>query len=280
MGFDGRAVTRFSIVLGTALALVACSSTTSGRGSRGDAVASGTTSAAASSSPDFPGSTAPSSGAAAGGCVAGADYCDTFDDPTSGWAVDNPAHYYAHYDDFLGGSYRMGERTNAAISEDAPFDITDAAGDYSVQVDTDATLGQGFGGTNEIGLVCWEHEIEGSGGTTTAFLLEIGLTRATIGLWDGADGSYHEITSEPAGGALTRSGANHLTGQCIQDTSHGSPQARLSLLVNGTQVISTTYDKSVQNLRLERRRERGIAHDRRRLGRLLRQLRGHRQVCG
>jgi hypothetical protein len=233
------------LVLGAALALTVagCSSTISGHPSHGTPVTPTTSSAGTSRIPDFPSSSA-STGAATG-CVAAADYCDTFDDPSSGWPDENPSHYFAKYDSYNGGTYQLGERTNAAISEDAPFNVAEAANDYSVQVDVDASLGQGFGPTNEIGIVCWEHPIQGGGGTTSAFLLELSESKATIGLWDGTDGSYHEITSAAADGALSTTGWTHLTGLCLMGTSAGSAQAQLSLTVNGTTVVSANYAKSV-----------------------------------
>ena len=228
-----------------ALVLAGCATTLSGHPSHSPSVVPPTSTGGSSSTGDFPSGTSASSGTAPTDCVPGADYCDTFGDPSSGWPVDNPSHYYADYDNFNGGSYRMGERTNAAISEDAPFDVTDVAKDYSVQLDVDAVLGQGFGGSNEIGFVCWEHPIEGGGGTTSAFLLEISESTATVGLWDAADGKYHEITSAAATGALNPTATNHLTGLCLQDASNGTPQAQLSLSVNGTSVVSANYAKSV-----------------------------------
>jgi hypothetical protein len=230
-----------SIFAAFVLALAGCASTVSGHptaSSRPDS------SSAHSPTPDFPSSSATSSGPATD-CVAGADYCDTFDDPGSGWPEANPSHYFAKYDSFNGGSYRMGERTDAAISEDAPLDVTDVANDYSVQVDVDATPGPDFSATNEIGIVCWEHPIEGGNGSTSAFLLELSESKATIGLWDGTDGSYHEVTSAAADGALSTPGSTHLTALCLQGTTNGSAQAQLSLSVDGTEVVSANYDKSV-----------------------------------
>jgi hypothetical protein len=236
-------IAKVALVAGTSLALAAagCSSTVSGHPSHRTSVTPAT-------SPRTPSSTAvfPSNTAASGvptGCVNGADYCDTFEDSSSGWPEANPSHYYAKYDSFGGGSYRMGERTDAAISEDAPFDVTGVANDYSVQVDVDAILGPGFGASNEIGLVCWEHPVPDGASVTSAFLLEISESRATVGLWDGTDGSYHEITSAAAPGALSPTGSNHLTGLCVQSAPGGSVQ--LSLSVNGADVVSANYDKSV-----------------------------------
>jgi hypothetical protein len=248
-----------------ALVLAACTSTISGRPSlrtpvpapaSGDTVGSGSAvSGTASSTTDLQtrgaeqpsGSAGQPSGSAGqpGGCVPGADYCDTFVDPHSGWPQESPSHFYARYDSYNGGSYAMGERTNAAISEDAPYDITRAAADYSVQLDVDAAPGQGFGAADELGFACWEHAIPGGDGITSAFLLELSESQATVGLWDGTDGSYHEITSAAAPGALSPTGWTHLTARCLLGSAGGSTQARLSLAVNGSEVVSTVYDKSV-----------------------------------
>ena len=229
------------LVAGATLALVVgCSSTISGHPSIRTPRSPVTSSSHAITTPDFPSSSA-STGAATG-CVATADYCDTFDNSSSGWPDEDPSHYFAKYDSYNGGTYQMGERTNAAISEDAPYDITQAATDYSVQVDVDAALGQSFTPTNEIGIVCWEHRI--GGGTTSAFLLELSESKATIGLWDGTDGSYHEITSAAATGALSPTGWTHLTALCLTGTSGGSVQAQLSLSVNGSTLVSANYAKS------------------------------------
>jgi hypothetical protein len=227
-----------------ALTIAGCSSTISGHPSQGTPVTPLTSSAGTNTTPDFP--TSSTISGAAPGCVAAADYCDTFDNPGSGWPAENPSHYFARYDSYNGGSYQMGERTDAALSEDAPYNVTDAAKDHSVQVDVDAAIGQNFGATNEIGIVCWEHPIEGGGGTTSAFLLELSETEATIGLWDGTDGSYHEITSAAAPNALSPTGWTHLTGLCLLGTPAGSTQAQLSLTVNAALLVSATYAKSVR----------------------------------
>jgi hypothetical protein len=235
----------WTVGAGVAVLLAGCS----GSGTGADKTSPAHSTAPPSSVVSTPQSSTPeetSSSAAGDGCVTDADYCDTFDDPSSGWPETNPAHYYAHYDTYLGGTYRMGERTDAAISQDAPYDVTDAANDYSVQVDVDATPGDGFGGNNRIGIVCWEHKIEGGDGTTSAFLLQLTETEAIIGLWDGADGSYHELKSVPAR-ALDTSETNHLTAQCLQGTKDGQAQAQLSLTANGTEVASLAYAKSLAN---------------------------------
>src|SRR5438128_2391913 len=63
----------------------------------------------------------------------------------------------------------------------------------------------------------------------------------------GADYCDHLLKSVPARGALDTSATNHLTAQCIQGTSSGSAQAQLSLSVNGSEVVSINYAKSISN---------------------------------
>lgn len=114
-----------------------------------------------------------------------------------------------------------------------------------MQLDVDTEPGQDFGATNELGFVCWEHPLESGGGVTSAFLLQLSESKATIGLWDGTDGSYHEISSAVAPDALSATGWTHLTGRCLLGTNAGTAQAQLSLSVNGTEVVSANYDKDV-----------------------------------
>jgi hypothetical protein len=225
---------------GLAIALTGCSSSGGGNNPPTRSSVPGTTAATT------PGSSTPSSPPAAAGCAAAVAYCDTFDDKESGWPQVNQAHYYANYDSYQGGTYRVGERTNAAISQDAPYDISKAASDYSVQVDVDATPGQQFAASNRLGIVCWEHAIPGGGGATSAFLLQVSESRAYIGLWDSVDGSYHELKSAPATDALNPSGTNHLTAQCLQGSDNGSATAQMSLSVNGAKTISVDYAKSAK----------------------------------
>lgn len=225
-----------------ALLLAACTSTStfSGRSTtRASSPAPPTVTTASAAST--------SSSPVASGCVPGADYCDTFDDPDSGWPQQNPPHFYARYASADGGTYAMGERTNAAISEDAPYDIINAATDYSVQLDVDASPGPGFGVRDELGFACWEHPVQPGGSVTSAFLLQLSESKATIGLWDETDGSYHEIRSAAAPGALSPTGWTHLTGRCVLGNNAGSPLAELRLAVNGTPVVSASYAKTPTN---------------------------------
>ena len=73
------------LIVGAALGLIVagCSSTISGHPSVSTPRSPVTSSSQATSTPDFPSST--SSTGSATGCVAAADYCDTFDNSSSGW---------------------------------------------------------------------------------------------------------------------------------------------------------------------------------------------------
>lgn len=179
-------------------------------------------------------------------CSPKAAFCDTFSDTGSGWPVDNAEHFYAGYDDYLGGTYRLGERTNAAISQVAPVEITEIAHDYSVQLDVDATLGSQMPAGDIIGFTCWEHEIEGGNGATSAFLIEVNQTEAKIGLWDDVTGDYHEIASKPAHGVLDPSGTNHLTAVCIQGNGRSGVEAVLGLKVNRKVLVTAKYAKTAK----------------------------------
>lgn len=188
--------------------------------------------------------TASSRATGTGSCAKGADFCDTFSDDSSGWPVTNAEHYFAAYDSYLGGTYRLGERTNSTISEDAPFDIHDVANDSSVQVDVDATLAQQMPADDLIGITCWEHEIADGGGAVSAFVLEASQGEAKIGLWDDINGDYHEIASSKVGAALDPSGTNHLTAVCVQGVGRSGVQAELALKANGKTLVTATYPKT------------------------------------
>ncbi len=239
--------TALGLAVGAALVATACSNGTNGKGT----TAPGLTSPAAGSgsgSSGFP-STPASSGSSAGGgsCVSGAGYCDTFGDASTGWAVENKPHFFAGYDKYLGGTYRVGERTAATVSEPAPTDITKLAADYSVQVDVDAVLANTMPATSSFGISCWEHA-SSDGSSTAGFVFLVSATNTSIGLWSDTDGAYHEIVSQPTPpGALKTDGTpNHLTATCVQDRSSGSVQAQLGISVNGASAVTTTYAKSVK----------------------------------
>ncbi len=176
------------------------------------------------------------------GCPNSATICDTFGNKTSGWPVANVEHYFAQYDQFGGGTYRLGERTAATISEDSPVDIATIAADYSVQVDVDATRHVAMPGADDEGISCWEHRT--SGGATSAFLFFVNTSRVEIGLWDYSDGSFHRLAQKDFT-ALHTDGhtADHLTALCLA-TGEG---AALGIAINGNIILQTTYARSTSN---------------------------------
>jgi len=168
------------------------------------------------------------------GCPTDATYCDTFGS-SSGWPTENETNYFAGYDPYAGGSYRLGERTNATISEDAPVNVSTS--DYSVRVDVDAVRHQGMPGADNEGVICWQHPAK-SGGGTAAFLFFVNTARVEIGLWDGEDGSYHTIAQKQMSVLHTDGHTpDHIAAECVQ-TDAG---AGLAIAVNGHLVLSKEY---------------------------------------
>lgn len=189
-------------------------------------------------------SSGPSSGSSGGPCPSYAKYCDQFADTSSGWPAQNTSDFFAQYDSFAGGTYRLGERTNATITEDAPLDITSISPSYGVKIEVDAIRNQTMPGGDDEGISCWEHPAK-SGGGTAAFLFFFNSARVEIGLWDGEDGSYHRI-AQKAVSLLHTDGqtADHLTADCIQN---GDGSAGLAMSVNGQVVLSASYAHSVHD---------------------------------
>jgi hypothetical protein len=246
------------VLVGIAVVGAACSSTTSGHPvNSGSPAASSVTPSA--SSPDFPSASASVSAStgsspaastgptSSGTCVSGAKYCDQFAAKGSGWTTENQTNYFSQYDPYLGGTYRLGTRTDATATEDAPVNITSIASDYSVQVDVDTILGPTTTAANSAGIVCWEHPSK-DGQSTAAFLLRISGTEANIGFWGDANGTYHQIAHADATGLLKAApAATHLTAQCIQGSTGSASEAELSLAVDGTVVVSGKYASSTNN---------------------------------
>jgi hypothetical protein len=251
-----RQIAIFACSAAAAAALAACgSSTTPGSGSLslpfrpsgGTTTSPSFPASSPTSSPVTPSVTAPVpsiSSPTTSGCPTGAKYCDTFASSDSGWPVGNQTNYFAQYDNFKGGTYRLGERKSATISEDAPFDITTIAPNFSVKIDVDAIRGQSMPAAGDEGISCWEHQAA-SGAGPSAFLFFLDADRVEIGLWDGENSDYHRIAQKTLS-VLHTDGqtADHLTAECLQ-TSNGS--AALSIAVNGQAVLSTTYANGVQS---------------------------------
>ena len=223
--------------------LAGCASTVAGHGSGGSASSASTSSGGSSS-----GSSASSSASAAGGpqSCSSAAYCDDFSNTSSGWPVDNEPHFYARYDTYLGGTYRLGERNDATISEDAPAKASSISASFSVKLDVDAVLGNHMQMSSAAGMVCWEHTAKYTS-SSSAFLFTISGDTAEVGLWDNTDGTYHAILSKASTALHFDGSVNHISVTCKQDTSTGTPQAVLSMTVNGQPSLQTSYASNATN---------------------------------
>jgi hypothetical protein len=240
------------LVVGAVVLLAGCASVTSGEGtavpaSTGSAPSSSARPSASSVSLSPPGASAsvPSSSSATNDC-GGADYCDDFSDASSGWPVENEANYYANYDNYLGGTYRMGERTTNGKTQLAPVDITTLSNDYSVQIDVDAVLGNKAPANSYLGLVCWDHDA--SGGTEAGFLFFVTADEVDVTLLPDSGGKPQTLNENQGGNFVKPYPAkNHLTATCLQKESGGGTSADLTLAVNGATVLHEQYAKSVKN---------------------------------
>jgi hypothetical protein len=245
---------RFALLAAGAAVLVGgCASATTGSGSIGSSAASlspsVTSSAARSVSPPetSSASSSPSLSAPPGAeCASGADYCNGFSSASTGWPVENTGHYYANYDDYLGGTYRMGERTANAKTQLAPLDTTTIAKNYSVQIDVDAVLGKSAPARSFIGIVCWDHET--STETEAGFLFFVTADSVDVTLLPDT-GSKPRTLDRNEGGNFVKPypAVNHLTATCLQRTGSGGVEADLSLTVNGAAVLHEQYANSVKN---------------------------------
>jgi hypothetical protein len=168
-------------------------------------------------------------------CAEGA-YCDSFDDPASGWEEEDTPGYVTGYDDYLGGSFRMGIRENASHAATAPASVSALAADYGVRVDVDTTTGPEMPDTGAYGITCWNHPTTDGAGDA-AFLLYVDASSAIIGFWDDVSGEYVQVAEEPLSGELRPGQANHLTATCRREGG----RARLRLQVNGAEVVTATY---------------------------------------
>ncbi len=236
-----------SRILATALAgaaLLAASACSSSGGSKSATSVVNTPSASVSPTSSPTPSASPSSSAS--DCVAGATYCDTFDDKSSGWPTANESHFFYNYDSYLGGTYRIGERTNSTITAAAPVKVPKISQDYSIQIDTDAVVGENSPSSGEFGVYCWDHPTS-DGSSDSAFVFFISEDKAKIVLWDNFDGSPHTLTSKNISGLLKSGEANHLTAQCIQGSASGGPEAQLSLQINNQPAVSLDYALSTKN---------------------------------
>jgi hypothetical protein len=231
------------------LAISGCASVTAGSGSGSGAPITSappsTSSAPSTSSPPpstssaAPSPSSSSSSAPSGGC--GGAFCDDFSSASTGWDVGNEKHFYSEYSKYQGGTFRMGERHNAILTVPAPYDITKAAHDFSVQLDADAILGSTSPKDAVYGLSCWNHEAHNK--STAAFLFYFTRSGAQIVLWDNRDGSVHVLRRLSWSGVLRPAPArNHIRALCLQRTHNGTAVAELGMDVNG-HVLTKIYRK-------------------------------------
>jgi hypothetical protein len=240
---------RFTLALLTAglLVLSGCATSVSGSGS-GSGVAASSPAGFPSSSPSEPPASSPSEPASSStpsnaGCSA--DFCDDFSSKSSGWATGNERHFFSRYASYQGGTFEMGERHDSILTVPAPYDITKAAHDYSVQVDFQMYVGSGSAADAIYGLSCWNHKTDS--GDSAAFLFYITETGVQIALWDNVDGSEHILKKKSWSNVLLPAPkANSVRVLCLQRSNRGGPLAELGISVNGNQLIDF-YPKTTKN---------------------------------
>ena len=179
----------------------------------------------------------PTTSPGASGCAAA--FCDDFSSTKSGWDVGNEKHFYSQYDSYLGGTFRMGERHDAILTVPAPYDITKASSDYSVQVDAETILGPKSPKDAIYGLSCWNHEAHNK--STSAFVLSFTRKGAQIVLWDNTDGTTHTLKKMSWSGVVRPAPyRNQVRALCVQRKRHGRTYAELGMSVNG-RILAKLY---------------------------------------
>ena len=173
-------------------------------------------------------------------------YCDSFDDPSSGWKEQSTAGYSTSYDESHGGTFRIATRENASHAASAPTSVSDLSTDYAITVDVDTRIAPGMPDTGAYGITCWNHATQDEVGDS-AFLLYVDAKTAIIGLWDEISAEYVPVAEKPLDGELKVGDVNHLTATCARAQQSGAPTARLALSVNGTEVVTGTYARSAEH---------------------------------
>jgi hypothetical protein len=195
-----------------------------------------------------PGNTSPSSVAPTPlGCPAGAAYCDTFSDSSSGWGDTNQADFYYGYNSYLGGTYRIGSRAASAIDSSAPKSLHDISPLYGVRIDADVVMNPSAPAGTGFGVTCWAHP-SADGAAESAFVFFVYVDHVKIVLWDAPHGRAVDVASTNIS-LLHASGSwNHLTATCVQaKTASGATSADLDLRVNGSEAVSAAYDNTAPN---------------------------------
>jgi hypothetical protein len=238
-----RAVAVLTLVVGL---VAGCASTVDGVGSgSGSSVQSapGPGSLPGSGAGSGSGSASSSGSSAPGGCAGGAAFCDDFSDPKSGWPVEQKPHFYAGYDTYRGGTYHMGERFAASLSEEAPVRVSSFAPDYGVQADVDVFAGPNMDHSTSAGLTCWQHAAGND--NSSAFVFEISGTDAQLFLWNDTDGTVLDIAKKDTTAFQFNGTVNHITISCTRQGSGVTAPAQLSMVVNGQTMFQETYSASV-----------------------------------
>ena len=135
------------------------------------------------------GTAGPSAEAAstAAACPQG-DRCYDFTDDSEGWPEVSDDQHFAGHDVYLDGSYRVGARQSGSWSMPAPFRLSDLSPDYGVQLDVDATLGQGFPPDAAWGATCWTRDL--GNGRVAGFGAYVQPDDLTVGIYDAGTGAF------------------------------------------------------------------------------------------
>jgi hypothetical protein len=232
------------------LVMTGCATTTAGTGSGSGAVAPSSPSAAPSTSPSEPASTTPSEPPSSSpstpsnrGCSG--NFCDDFSSKSSGWDTGNRHFFYSKYSPYMGGTLQMGERHDSVLTVPAPYVITKAAHDYSVQIDTQMYVADGSARNSIYGVSCWNHSTKSGG--SAAFLFYVTRSGVQIALWDNIDGTEHILKKKSWRKVLLPTPKpNTIRVLCLQRHDRGGAVAELGISVNGN-VLTDIYAKSAKN---------------------------------
>ena len=173
-------------------------------------------------------------------------FCDSFDDPASGWKEENTPGYVTSHDDFEGGMFRVATRENASHAATAPTTVSSISDDHAVTVDVDTRTAKGMSDLGAYGITCWNHPTQDEAGDS-AFLLYVDAKTAILGLWDEISAAYVPIAEQPLSGELKPGESNHLTATCERTGKSGAARAELALSVNGTEVVTGTYTGTAEH---------------------------------
>ena len=145
---------------------------------------------------------------------------ESFEDPESGWTVNESADGTA---DYVDGAYQIVARNkDAAVIGFMPIAVANLAIEVDAEVEQTSA-----GGSYEYGIICRAREPSAA---VEGYLLSVGATHARIGIF-GSGGVYRELT--PWQDILTEtSGSRHLAAVCDGE--------KIALYVDGELVAETT----------------------------------------